>query len=270
VNLDPSRIYYVGQSLGSYIGSLVHAVEPRVKAAVLNVGGDSALDTARLSFGDFLADFYLFSYNAALAAVVGDAPFLDPAFDYSFPYRDQLTESPGPGLGDIQRVFEVTDWLNIPGAPLAFAPHFQVQPLPGVSAKRTLFQFGFGDLEVTNPTESALVRAAVGRNVDRDAPLPVSYWRFDLAVAANPHLAHIFMEGAATSILPHRILANPSLLDPANGDEVVIALGMQRQVADFFASRPISVTPPFFEIPTLSTLPETRNFTWPFELAPTP
>jgi hypothetical protein len=270
VNLDPSRIYYVGQSLGSYIGSLVHAVDPRVKAAVLNVGGDSALDTARLSFGDFLADFYLFSYNPALAAVVGDAPFLDPAFDYSFPYRNQLTESPGPGVGDIQRVFEVTDWLNIPGAPLAFAPHFRVQPLPGVSPKRTLFQFGFGDLEVPNPTESALVRAAVGRNHDPDAPLPVSYWRFDLAVAANPHLAHVFMEGAATSILPHRILANPSLLDPANGDELVIALGMQRQVADFFASRPITVAPPFFEIPTLSTLPETRNFTWPFELAPTP
>jgi hypothetical protein len=270
VNLDPSRIYYVGQSLGSFIGSLVHAVEPRVKAAVLNVGGDSVLDTARLSFGDFLADFYLFSYNPVLAAVVGEAPFLDPAFDYSFPYRDQLTESPGPGVGDIQRVFEVADWLNIPGAPLAFAPHFRVQPLPGVPAKRTLFQFGFGDLEVPNPTQSALVRAAVGRNHDPDAPLPVSYWRFDLAVAANPHLAHIFMEGASTSILPHRILANPSLLDPANGDELVIALGMQRQVADFFASRPITVTPPFFEIPTLSTLPEIRNFTWPFEFAPAP
>ena len=25
-----------------------------------------------------------------------------------------------------------------------------------------------------------------------------------------------------------------------------------------------------FEIPTLSTLPETRNFTWPFEFVPAP
>ena len=173
VNLDPTRIYYVGQSLGSFIGSLVHAVEPGVKAAVINVGGDSAVDTARLSFGDFLADFYLLTYNAALAAVVGDAPFLDPTFDYSFPYRDQLTDSPGPGVGDIQRAFEVTDWLNIPGSPLAFAPHFRTQPLQGVPAKRTLFQFGFGDLEVTNPTQSGLVRAAVGRNYNPDAPLPV-------------------------------------------------------------------------------------------------
>jgi len=122
--------------------------------------------------------------------------------------------------------------------------------------------------EVTNPTQSGLVRAAMASNYDPDAPLPVSYWRFDLAVAADPHLAHVFMEGAPFSILPHRILANPSLLDPANGDELVIALGMQRQVADFFASRPLTVTPPFFEVPTLSTLPETRNFTWPFEVAP--
>ena len=268
VNLDPSRVYYVGQSLGSFIGSLVHAVEPLVNAAVLNVAGDSAIDTARLSLGDVLADFYLFSYNPVLAAVVGDAPALDPAFDYSFPYRDQLTESPGPGIGDIQRVFEVADWLNIPGSPLAFAPHFQTRPLQDVPGKRTLFQFGFGDLEVTNPTQSGLVRAAMASNYDPDAPLPVSYWRFDLAVAADPHLAHVFMEGAPFSILPHRILANPSLLDPANGDELVITLDMQRQVADFFSSQPIVVTPPFFEVPTLSTLPETRNFTWPFESAP--
>jgi hypothetical protein len=270
VNLDPSRIYYVGQSLGSFIGSLVHAVEPLVNAAVLNVGGDSTVDTARLAFGDVLADFYLFSYNPALAAVVGDAPALDPAFDYSFPYRDQLTESPGPGVGDIQRVFEVADWLNIPGSPLAFAPHFQTRPLQGVPAKRTLFQFGFGDLEVTNPTQSGLVRATMPPTYNPDAPLPVSYWRFDLAVADNPHLAHVFMEGLPISALPHRILANPSLLDPANADELAITLDMQRQVADFFSSRPIVVPPPFFEVPTLSTLPETRNFTWPFEFAPAP
>ena len=196
--------------------------------------------------------------------------FLIPRFDYSFPYRDPLTDSPGPGVGDIQRAFEVTDGLNIPGAPLVFAPHFRTQPLQGVPVKRTLFQFGFGDLQVTNPTQSGLVRAAVGRNYNPDAPLPVSDWRFDFAVAANPHLAHIFMEGSPVSILPHRIPANPSLLDPANGDELVIALEIQGQVADFFASRPITVTPPFFEVPTLSTLPETRNFTWPFEFAPEP
>jgi hypothetical protein len=270
LNLDPSRIYYVGQSLGSYVGTLVHAVEPDVRAAVFNVGGDSIVDTGRLSFGDPLSDFYLLTYNATLAGVVGDIPAQDPTFDYFFPYRDRLTPAPFAGVGDIQRVFEVADWLNIPGAPLAFAPHFQIQPLPGVPRKEMLFQFGFGDLEVTNPTESALVRAAVGSDFDASAPLPVQYWRFDLAVAADPHLAQIFQTGFPLPILPHRILANPTLLDPANADELLITLDVQQRVASFFATGAIDVTPPLFEIPTLSTLPNDRNFSWLFAFAPGP
>ena len=72
VKLDASRIYLVGQSLGSFIGSLVHAVEPGVKAAVINVGGDSVVDTARQAYGDDTDIGYLFVYNAALLAVAGD------------------------------------------------------------------------------------------------------------------------------------------------------------------------------------------------------
>ncbi len=52
VQLDPTRVFLVGQSLGSFVGSLVHAVEPGIKAAVINVGGDSTVDTARLAYGD--------------------------------------------------------------------------------------------------------------------------------------------------------------------------------------------------------------------------
>ena len=36
LNLDPSRIYYAGQSFGSFYGTLFEAVEPNVSAAVLN------------------------------------------------------------------------------------------------------------------------------------------------------------------------------------------------------------------------------------------
>jgi dienelactone hydrolase len=269
VNLDPSRIYYVGQSLGSFIGSLVHAVEPGVKAAVFNVGGDSSVDAARLSYADELGDFYLFTYNVNLLAAVGEAT-ADPRFDFFYPLRDRITQTGTPGIGDIQRAFEVADWLNIPGAPLAYAPHFKVQPLPGVPQKQTLFQFGFGDLEVPNPTESALVRAAVGPQFSSFAPLPAQYFRFDLAVALDPHLAYIFMPGAQYSILPHRIMANPTLLDPANFDELSIALEVQRQVARFFKSGTVGVLPPFFQNPILSTLPNTKNYTWPVQAAPAP
>jgi hypothetical protein len=275
VNLDPSRIYYVGQSLGSFIGSLVHAVEPGVKATVLNGGGDSSVDTARLGYADELGDFYLFTYNVNLLAAAGGA-VNDPMFDYVYPLRDQITETcQDPtrtcsiaGLGEIQRAFEVADWLNIPGAPLAYAPHFKVQPLPGVPQKQTLFQFGFGDIEVPNPTESALVRAAVGPQFSSFAPLPAQYFRFDLAVTLDPHLAYIFMPGAQYSIMPHRIMANPTLFDPANFDELSLALEVQRQVARFFKSGTVGVLPPFFQNPILSTLPNTKNYTWPIQTAP--
>ncbi len=279
VNLDPSRIYFVGQSLGSYIGSLVHGVEPGLKAAVFNGAGDSTVDTARLSFGDELTDGYLFTYNDKLAAAAWAAA-ADPTFDYLYPIRDQITETCEdprriracsiPGLGDIQRIFEVADWLNIPGAPLAYAPHFKVKPLPGVPVKQTLFQFGFGDLETPNPVQSALVRAAVGPQFPSFAPLPAQYFRFDLALGQDPNLAYIFMPGAQYSILPHRIMANPTLFDPANFNELAIALEVQNQIARFFKFGTVGVLSSLFENPSLSTLPNAKNYSWPIQTAPAP
>jgi hypothetical protein len=269
VNLDPTRVYYVGQSLGSFIGSLVHAVEPGIKAAVINVGGDSAVDTARQSYGDESGDFYLLTYNPTLLAIPGPAA-ANPTFDFYYPYRDSITQSATPGVSDIQRAFEVADWINIPGSPLAYAPHFKTKPLPGVPVKPTLFQFGYGDLEVPNPVQSNLVRAFAGRGQPQLATLPVQYFRFDLAVALDPHLAYVFMPGATYSILPHRYLANPSIVEPANADELLIMLEVQRQVARFFTSGTTGVSPPFFQNLSLATLPTTRNYTWPVQVSPAP
>ncbi len=47
LQVNPNRIYYVGQSFGSTYGTLFHAVEPAVKAAVINVGGGTSVDIAR-------------------------------------------------------------------------------------------------------------------------------------------------------------------------------------------------------------------------------
>jgi hypothetical protein len=48
-DLDPSRIYYLGQSLGGIYGTEFLAVEPSVHVGVLNVAGGSGIDINRLS-----------------------------------------------------------------------------------------------------------------------------------------------------------------------------------------------------------------------------
>jgi dienelactone hydrolase len=269
VQLDPTRVFLVGQSLGSFVGSLAHAVEPGIKAAAINVGGDSTVDTARLAYGDPSDLLYLLFYNPALLAIPGPAAD-SPSFDFYYPYRDRVSQTTTPGVADIQRAFEVADWLNIPGAPLAYAPHFKLKPLPHVPAKSTLFQFGWGDLETSNPVEANLVRAYAGPSQPPYALLPAQFFRFDLALAQDPHLAYVFMEGATYSILPHRYLANPSIVEPENANELFIMLEVQRQVARFFKSGTTLVSSPFFQNLSLATLPNSRNFTWPIQVAPTP
>ena len=48
-DLDPSRIYYFGQSLGGIIGTVLLAVEPHVRAGVLNVPGGSLTEVLRIN-----------------------------------------------------------------------------------------------------------------------------------------------------------------------------------------------------------------------------
>src|SRR5438093_11934329 len=48
-DLDPSSIYYLGQSLGGIYGTEFLAVEPSVHVGVLNVAGGSGIESNRLS-----------------------------------------------------------------------------------------------------------------------------------------------------------------------------------------------------------------------------
>src|SRR5581483_10042395 len=74
LQINPHRVYYVGQSFGSTYGTLFHAVEPDVKAAVLNGAGGTSVDVARLSIsGRLLAIGYLASINLELLNVSSGA-----------------------------------------------------------------------------------------------------------------------------------------------------------------------------------------------------
>jgi hypothetical protein len=236
-DLDPSRIYYFGQSFGGIYGTKFLAVEPNVKAGVPNVGGGAISELSRLgSFRPLVA--------AALAARVPPLLNLPGGFDENIPLRDlPAVVNTVAGATAIQEVLEHTEWVSQSGNPVAYAPHLQESPLRGVPAKSILFQFAKGDQTVPNPTSSAILRA--GRLADR-----ATYFRNDLAFAANP----------AVPKNPHTFLTRITTPSVA-----AVALGAQQQIAVFFASDGLTIIDPdgpgpLFEVPIVGPLPEDLSY----------
>jgi Big-like domain-containing protein len=233
LNLDPSRIYYTGQSFGAFYGTLFEALEPSVPAGALNGGGGTQVDIARLSpIARQLGAAYLASFTPPLLNVppAPSQAFFHDSFNDEYVFRGQAITDSVPGALGIQDAFEQAEWLGMLGDPLSFAEHLKTAPLHGMPPKRMLMQFGLGDLEVPNPTESALVRAA---------GLEAATWllRTDLAAGIDPRLLGLSQSGAPFPIYPHRFLSNPTIFDPLSPAlETAIAIAAQKQIADFFAS----------------------------------
>ncbi len=270
MRVNPNRLYYVGQSFGGTYGTLFQALEPDVKAAVLNGAGGTSVDVARLAItGRPLGIGYLASVHPPLLNVppAPPEPYFHDAFNDNYVFRDAAPVTNNVfGAMAIQAAFEAADWLGMLGDPLSYAPHLKQAPLAGVPPKSTLFQFGLGDLEVPNPTESAVVRAAGAQS---------SAWflRFDNAARIAPDLVPVGVKEVGFPILPHRVLSNPTIFNYPN--ETPLALAEQQQVAAYFASDGTTnpdpnpfLTGPFagqsvFEIPAV--LPEKLNY---FQLQP--
>jgi hypothetical protein len=267
-DLDPSRIYYFGHSLGGMYGTVFLAVEPDVRAGVPNAGGGSVTEVFRL------APFFRVRYASSLAnqlaarspsltnspgvASIEGVPIEGPFFNENLPLRDGATLHVGLGNGTrseiaspvintlagamaIQQVIENTEWVSQSANPVAYALHLRKDPLAGVPAKSVLFQLAKTDPIIPNPTSTSILRA--GDLADR-----ATYYRHDLAFADNPSLtfAHGFM------------LAITDLGFKA------IALGAQEQIAAFFASDGTDIIHPepakYFEVPIQGPLPEDLNY----------
>ncbi|MCL5744470.1 MAG: hypothetical protein M1541_11185 [Acidobacteria bacterium] len=243
-DLDPDRIYYGGESLGSLYGTMLAAMEPDVRAAALNVGGGSVVDIARWSpayrpwAGDFLASRV--------------PPLVNPGdpFDENYVLRNQPVKvNDQPGAIDIQNYFELLEWLQAAGDPLSYAPQLSPKPV--------LWQFAKGDRTVPNPTTSALIRAAGMQS-------STSYYRHDLARARysslpeDPHSYLLFFLSVDTGDINVNLFGVP------------IGQAAQEQIAGFFAADGSSIPDPnnntlvrslygnIFEVP--ADLPE--DFNW--------
>src|ERR1017187_481136 len=243
VDLDGSRMAYVGHSLGGQYGTTFSAVDPSIPVAALAGAAGTNTTITRMSP----------SFIPSLAQYLGTvAPTLLNAgstFDGNWPLRNEpVRVNDGKGAIEVQEAFEKVEWLSTAGEGLYFAPHLKLSPLAGVPAKKVLWQFPIGDRTNPNPTETAMVRAAGMQDSTR-------VYRTDLAYAANP----------AVPINPHTIL-----LDVGNAVSAPVALAAHAQVAGFVASGGASIPDPsasvakVFNVPNLfeapSTLPETLNF----------
>ncbi len=239
-DLSPEKMSYWGQSLGAFYGTLFMAMEPAVTNSILNVGGGSATETARLSVGlrPALQQFLNSRQPSLLNAL--------PDFDEEYVERDQPSKVLSvPGAAELQDEFERLEWIEASGAPTTYAPHLTTAPRDGMPSKNMLFQFAIGDQTIPNPSNSLLSRAAGARE-------RTVVYRHDLASSDLPWLPAD----------PHAYFA--FLLEPGAFN---IAHTVLQQAAQFSAGGGISVpevsplVPQYFEIPAI--LPEGPNFRKP-------
>lgn len=196
-DLDPNSIQYLGQSLGAMYGTILTAIEPGIDAAVLNVGGGSAVETARTS--QLIRSIY------------------QQYFSTFYPNLAQVTDPLTPRHAGAQRItgdqaayLEVLDRLSIveaPGAPASFAPFLKQATLYGSPIKRVLFQYAVGDQSVPNNSNGQLIRAAFEYEL-------VSVYRHDIARRLLPSLPadpHTYMAAFARADLSTLAIALATL-----------------------------------------------------------
>jgi hypothetical protein len=243
-DLDPSRIYYGGDSLGSLLGPVFVGAEPSVRAAAFNTGGATVTEIARFSpaYRPIIAGF--------LGANLPPLLNLPNGFDEDYPLPGQpVRVTTVPGALAIQNVLELTEWLDTAGDPGSFAARLAPRPM--------LVQFARADRTMPNPATSLFIRAA---------GLQSSTWiyRHDLARAKDPTLPldpHPFLVLFVT-------LGGSSIQLPGITG-LAISLDAQNQFAGFFAADGRSIPDPnfystlllgtkVFEIPT--TLPLDLGF----------
>lgn len=218
-DLDGSRIYYAGQSLGAMYGTIFTALEPAVRAAALNVGGGTAVDIARISpaYRGIATDTMRLNLPSLLNA--------GNSFNEDYPLPGQpVRVTTVPGALAIQNAFEFAEWLGMSGDPLSFASLLRPRPV--------LFQFARADRTMPNPASTNLIRAA---------GLQQATWiyRHDLARPKAPDLP----------LDPHPFLV---LFVSLNGDAIqlpglaglAISVDAQQQIAGFLASDGVTIPDP--------------------------
>ena len=248
-DLDASRLYYFGTSIGAVYGIPFQAVEAGIRAGSPEFAGSSRTEWLRIGANRVLQTGLLQPripslINSPGITQIGGVPVVAPYFNENKPLRDlPPVINDVVGAMDIQRVLDYEIWINQPADAGAYAPHLRKTPLPGMTARPVLFLVAKGDQTVGVPAQTALLRAG-------DLADVTTNFRFDLAYAQNPSIPtrnpHIF----STSI------DIPSL--------AAAATGAQEQVATFFETDGVRIIQPapldLFEVPIKLPLRENLEY----------
>ena len=253
VDLDPSRIHFVGASQGSMLGTVLLALEPHVHAGVAAFTPGVIPEHLRWQIirrpeiGIALQSRHPSLLNDAdgLTSIDG-VPVAQPYFNENKPLRDQpIVINDVPGALDIQEALEFSEMVSEAGlSPALWSRYLRQAPLPGSPAKSVVYLLAKGDRTSVNPGTTLLLRA--GNLADRTI-----YFRTDLAFAQDP----------AFPKEPHAFLVNtlnPNLLMKT------VALNGQEWIGAFLESDGTVMNQPLpanlFEMPILEPLPEALNF----------
>ncbi len=265
-DIDPSRIYFFGHSLGANVGTLLVAVEPNIRAGAFTSFAGPLVENRRLGsnrneLGTPLSRRVPSLLNPPGITHLDGVAVPGPAFNENMPLRDgvpyriRLADGTSgeiraplsntvPGAMEIQQVIENLEWVFQSGNQVAYMPYLRKHPLPNVPARPVLFLFGKGDQTVPNPVATRMLRA--GDLADR-----ATLFRNDVA----------FGEDGTVPKNPHQFVRN---VNHSNLLVREIAHGAQGQMAVFFASNGETTIHPeparFFDVPIAGPLPENFSF----------
>jgi hypothetical protein len=208
--IDPSKVYWLGHSLGGLQGTVNVAVNSRFSNTVLNVGGGTITDIFTQSPG----------FQAGINALLGSLGI-------------------AAGTPAYLQFVNVTKWILDPADPVNFAGHLALAPLANPlsttgatqPAKKVFAQVATCDTTIPNPFNFELYANVFGALPARDATSATVSTYVDAAAASTgmcPLVApsnagavsHSFLllntsQGAKARADAASFLADPTQLPPA-------------------------------------------------------